>query len=135
MRPSSTISRVLSCRLRSFLVVIAVLGLSSTAILQIIRLERAASRETLLRAELLRERARAESNSQKALAAVDQLLTLVAERSAASAGQRHESLERALRFYQRMESKASSPEEKTRVLERVKQIRSVLGDQINEGKS
>ena len=46
-----------------------------------------------------------------------------------------ELLKRALRFYEGMESRASSPEERTRVLERAKQIRSKLGDVANERRS
>jgi hypothetical protein len=137
MRTRATISRVLSFWLRSFLVVIAFLGLLSTAILQTVKLERAASREALLRAELLRERA--ESNSQKARSAVDQLFTQIEEQRTAAGTPRaelqREILERALLFYQEMEPRTSSPEEKARVLERVKQIRSVLGDKANERKS
>src|SRR5262249_304821 len=118
MRPSTTVSRSLRFRLKSLLIVIAFLALLLTVILQTVRLERAASREARLRAELLRERA-------KAVAAVDQLFTLIAERSAAagtlSAEPRREGLERALKFYRGMESKAPSPEVRTRALERVRQ--------------
>jgi hypothetical protein len=45
MEPRSTLSRLLRFRLRSLLVVLAFLGLLSTAILQTIKLERAGSRE------------------------------------------------------------------------------------------
>ena len=44
MGPRSTLSRLLRFRLRSLLVVMAFLGLLSTAILQTVRLERAAAR-------------------------------------------------------------------------------------------
>jgi hypothetical protein len=69
---------------------------------------------------------------------VDQLHTQVAARSAAagtlSAEPRREALERALEFYQGMESKASSPEVRTRALERARQIQSKLGDDRDGGK-
>jgi hypothetical protein len=132
-------SRLLRFRLRHLLVAIAFLGLLLTTIGQSVRLERAASREAMLRAELLRERDRAEANAQKALAAVDQFFTRIEEQSTAadtpSAKLPRELREQALKFYQGMESRSSAPEERTKALERVKQIRSVLGDQVNEGKS
>jgi hypothetical protein len=139
MEPRTTVSRVLRFRLRSLLVVIAFLGLLLTVIMQAVRLERAATREARLREELLRERARAEANLEKARAALDQFLTRVAEESAAAgapgAGPRRESLEQALKFYQGMETRASSPEERSRAVERAKQIRSKLGDEVDEGRS
>ena len=119
MRPRTTILRVLRFRLRSLLVLIAFVGLVLTVILQTVRLERAASREARLRAELQ--------------AAVDQLYTLVAARTAQQAPSggesRRELLERASKFYKRIESNTSSPEVRTRALERVRQIRSKLGDE------
>lgn len=139
MKPRTPVSRVLRLRPKSLLVGIAFLGLLLTVIWQSVRLERAASREARLQAELLRERARAESNFQKALTAVDQLYTGFSGRSAAAGTRneqpRRELLEPALKFYQGMESKASSPAVRTRALERVRQIRSILGDKADEGKS
>jgi hypothetical protein len=99
------------------------------------------AREARLRVELQRERDRAEANLQKARAAVDQLYTQIAERSVATGPQndqlRRELLERALKFYQGMESKASSSEERARILDRMQQIRAKLEDeeQGNKGKS
>jgi hypothetical protein len=125
MRPRTTIPRVIiRFRLRSLLVLIAFLGLLSAVILQTVRLERAASREARLRAELR--------------TAVDQMFTLVAERTAAgtpTAQPRGELLEGALKFYEGMESNASSAQARTRALERVRQIRSKLGDETEEEKS
>jgi hypothetical protein len=124
MTPTTTVPHMLRFRLRSLLVVIALVGLLLAVILQTIRLERAASREARLRAELR--------------SAVDQLFTQVAKQSSGggtpSAEMRHELLERSLKYYQEMESMASSPEARTKVAERVKQIRSKLGDELDNGK-
>jgi hypothetical protein len=67
---------------------------------------------------------------------VDQLYTQVAEQSAAagtpSADLRRTLLEQALKFYHGFESRASSPEERARARDTVRQIRSRLGDKTNE---
>jgi type II secretory pathway pseudopilin PulG len=124
MIPTTTVPRMLRFRLRSLLVVIALVGLLLAVILQTVRLEQAASREARLRAELR--------------STVDQLFTQVANQSAGggtpSAEMRRELLERSLKFYQGMETKASSPEARTKALERVRQIRSKLGDELDKGK-
>lgn len=118
MELRSTRSRVFRPRVRALLVAVALLGL----------LLAAAVREARFRAELRRERERAEADFQAAQAAVARLYTQVAEQSAA-AGPQHdqqgrELLERSLNFYQGMESKASSPEERVRILVRMQQIRT-----------
>jgi hypothetical protein len=119
MESKSTESRVLRFRLRTLLVAVAFMGLLFAGI----------AREIHLRAELERERARAEANLDKARAAVDRYLTEVAERSTAvprNDDLRRKVLERSLDFYQGFESKASSPEERARVLDRLQQIRAKL---------
>jgi hypothetical protein len=87
-------------------------------------------REARFRAQLQRERERAEANFQVARAAVDRVYTQVAEQSAAPGPQHdqrgRELLERSLKFYQGMESKASSPEERARILDRMQAIRTRL---------
>jgi hypothetical protein len=138
MSPKSTLSREFQFRPRSLVVAIAFIGLLVAAVVQTVRLERAKSREAVLRSELSRERDRAESNRQKALAAVDALFTRVEDEWTAPgtsrARQTRELLEQALKFYERMGSGASSPEDRTRALERVRQIRSQLGDKVNQTK-
>jgi hypothetical protein len=83
-----------------------------------------------LRAERERERARAEANFQTAQAAVNRYYTQLAEQSAAPGPQndqlRRELLERALNFYQGMESEASSPEERAKMLDQIQRIRTEL---------
>jgi hypothetical protein len=120
MESRSTRSRVFRPRVRALLVAVALVGL----------LLAVAVREARFRAELRRERERAEADFQMAQAAVDRLYTQVAEQSAA-AGPQHdqrgrELLERSLKFYQEMGSKASSPEERARILDRMEQIRTKL---------
>jgi hypothetical protein len=133
--PKVATRRALRFRLRSLLVVIAFLGLILTVILQAVGLKRAAVREELLQAQL--QRVRAESNLQKALAAVDQMHTMIAQQMASTDTRaielRRELLERALIYYQSMESNASSPEARTNAIERVRQIRSKLGGQNGRG--
>jgi hypothetical protein len=106
--------------LRTLLVAVALVGLLLAVV----------DREVRFRAELQRERARAEANFQMARAAVDQYFFQVAEQSSAPGPQndrlRRELLESSLRFYQARESKASSPEERARVLDRMRQIRAEL---------
>jgi type II secretory pathway pseudopilin PulG len=106
------VPRVLRFRLRSLLVLIALLGLLLTVILQTVRLERAASREARLQEELR--------------AAIDQMYTLFAERAARQATSdrksRREFLERSSKFYKAMEANASSPEVMTRALKQLKQL-------------
>jgi hypothetical protein len=90
-------------------------------------------REVSFREELLRERERAEANFQKARAAVDRYFTQVAEQSAAPKLQndklRRELLEQSLKLYQGMESKAASPDERAKFLERMQRIRTKLEDE------
>jgi type II secretory pathway pseudopilin PulG len=106
--------------LRTLLVAVALVGLLLAVVV----------REARFRAELQRERERAEANFQKARAAVDQYLTRVAEQSAAPGSQndklRRELLEQSLKFYERVELKAASPEERARILERMQQIRTKI---------
>src|SRR5262245_5188217 len=80
-------SRLIRFRLRTMMVAVALLGLLSAAIVQTVRLERAVAREARIQAELYLERARAEANFQKARAAVDQMMTQVAEQPAAAGTQ------------------------------------------------
>ena len=120
MESRSTRSRVFRPRLRTLLVAVALVGLLLAVVV----------REARLRIELQRERARAEANFDKARAAADQYYTQVAAQSAAPGPQhdqlRRELWERCLKFYQGMESKASSPEERARILDRMQQIRTTL---------
>jgi type II secretory pathway pseudopilin PulG len=120
MESRPTRSRVLRPRLRNLLVAAALVALLLTVVV----------REARFRAQLQRERVRAEANFQMAQAAVDQYYTRVAEQSAAPGPQddrlRRELLERSLKFYQGRESKASSPEERARILDRMRQIRTEL---------
>ena len=120
MESRSARSRVFRPRLRTLLVAVALVGLLLAVVV----------REARFRAELQRERERAEANFQKARAAVDQYFTRVAEQSAAPGPQndqlRRELLEASLKFYQGMESKAASPEERARILDRMQQIRTKL---------
>src|SRR5262249_14341575 len=105
MESRSARSRVFRPRLRTLLVAVALVGLLLAVMV----------REARFRAELRRERERAEANIQMARAAVDRVYTQVAEQLAAPGPQHdqvgRELLERSLKFYQGMESKASSPEE------------------------
>ena len=95
-------SRVFRPRLRNLLVAAALVALLLAVVV----------REARFRAELQRERMRAEANFQMAQAAVDQYYAQVAEQSAAPGPHndrlRRELLERSLKFYQGRESKASS---------------------------
>jgi type II secretory pathway pseudopilin PulG len=107
-------------RLRTLLVAVALVGLLLAVVV----------REVRFSEELQRERERAEANFQMARAAVDQYFTRVAEQSAAPRPQndklRRELLEQSLKFYEGMESKAASPEERTKFLERMQRIRTKL---------
>jgi eukaryotic-like serine/threonine-protein kinase len=118
MESRSTRSRVFRLRLRTLLVAVALVGFLLAVVV----------REAHFRTQLQRERARAEANFQMARAAVDRYLTQVAEQSAAPEPQndelRRDLLERTLKFYQGIESKASSPQERTRLADRMQQIRS-----------
>ena len=120
MESRSTRSRMFRPRLRTLLVVVALVGLLLAVVV----------REARLRIELQRERARADANFEKARAAVDQYYTQVAEQLAAPGPQndqlRRELWDQSLKFYQGMESKASSPEERARILDRMQQIRTKL---------
>jgi len=120
MESRSARSCVFRPRLRTLLVAVALVGLLLAAVV----------REARFRAERQGERERAEANFQKARAAVDQYLTRVAEQSAAPGPQndklRRELLEQSLKFYQGMESKAATPEERGRILDRMQQIRTEL---------
>src|SRR3954471_4599374 len=113
-------SRVFRPRLQNLLVAVALVALLLAVVV----------REARFRAELQRERAQAEANFQTARTAVDQYYTQVAEQSAAPGPQndrlRRELLERSLKFYQGRESKASSPEERATILDRMRQIRTEL---------
>jgi hypothetical protein len=106
--------------LRTLLVAVALISLLLAVVV----------REIHFRAELRRERARAEANLQKARAVVDQYLTQVAEQSTAPGRPNdhlgRELLARSLKFYQGMESKASSPQERARIIDRMEQIRTRL---------
>jgi hypothetical protein len=140
MESKSRFSHPLSFRLRSISVVMAFLGLLSMITLQTVRLERSAKREALLRAELQAERDRAEASSQKARAAMDQLYVQIAQEwtsrdTPRSSELQRELLERTLRFYEGTESKPSSPEDATRLHERLRQIRSVLGEKAKRRNS
>ena len=123
MKSRSTRSRVFRPRLRTLLGAVALVGLLLAVVV----------REARLRIELQRERARALANFEKARAAVDQYYTQVAEQLAAPGPQndkiRRELWERSLKFYQGMELKASSPEERARILDRMQQIRTKLDPQ------
>jgi type II secretory pathway pseudopilin PulG len=96
-------------------------------------------REVRFRAELRLQRELAEANFQTAQAAVDRYLTQVAEQAAVPRPQndelRRQLLTRSLECYQGVESKASSPEERARILDRMQQIRTKLEpeEQGNEG--
>jgi hypothetical protein len=118
MESRSTKSRVFRARLRTLLVAVALAGLFLAVVV----------REAGFRAEL--RRARAEANFQMARAAVDRYYTQVAEQSAAPGPRndqlRRELLERPLKFYQGSESKASSPEERAKTLDRMQRIRMKL---------
>jgi type II secretory pathway pseudopilin PulG len=120
MESRSTRSRVFRPRLRTLLIAVALVGLLLAVVV----------REARLRIELQRERARAEANFEKARAAVDQYYTQATERLSAPGAQNdklhRELLEQSLKFYEGMESKASSPEERAKSLERMQQIRTKL---------
>lgn len=120
MESTSTRSRLFRPRLRTLLVAVALVGLLLAVVV----------RELHYRAELRLARERAEANFQKAQAAVAQYATQVAEQSTAPGPQndelRQEYLERSLKFYQGMESKASSPEDRARIFDRMQQIRTKL---------
>ena len=135
MSPKSKLSREFQFQTRSLVLAIALVGLLLAGIVQTVRLERAKAREAIVRSELSRERDRAESNRQKALAAVDALFARVEDELTADGSARarltRELLEQALKYYERMGSGAPSPEDRTRALERVRQIRSQLGDKVN----
>jgi hypothetical protein len=113
-------SRSFRFRLSTLLVVVALVGLILAAVV----------REVQHRDELRHERDRAQVNLDKARAAVDQLYTVVAERSAAEGPQnaelQREFLEQSLNFYRQLESKASTPEEKASFLDRMKPIQREL---------
>jgi hypothetical protein len=131
MKERTTGTRVFRFRLRSLLVLIAFLGLLLTVVVQIVRLQRAAAREDQLRAEVMRERVRAEFNLQNARNAMDELFARIADESLHAGplgATRRELWERTLRFYEGMKSNASAPEIRARALQRAKQIRSKLGD-------
>jgi Tfp pilus assembly protein PilE len=131
MESRPTESRAFRLRLRTLLVVVAIVGLVLAVVV----------REVQFRAELQLERARAEANLRKAQAALDRYYSQVAEQSAAPGPRndrlRRELLQRALKLYQGMESGASSPEEKARILDRVRQLRTMLEDKEpgDKGKS
>jgi type II secretory pathway pseudopilin PulG len=120
MESSPPGSPVFRLRLRTLLVAVALVGLALAGVM----------REAFFRAQLQREKALAQANFQAAQVAVGQYFSQVAEQSAAPGPQndrlRRESLEQALKFYQGMESKASSPEERTAILDRMRQIRTEL---------
>jgi hypothetical protein len=131
MESTSTSSCSFRFRLRTLVILIGLVSLVLAFV----------AREAHLRDELRLERARADANLQKARAALDLYYTQVAERSAATSPQndqfRRGLLERTLEFYQGMESKASSPEERTRILERMNRIRMELEqeERTDNGKS
>jgi hypothetical protein len=120
MEPTFLRSRLFRPRLRTLLVAVALVGLLLAVVVRDIR----------LRAELQLARERAEAEFQMAQAAVDRYFTQVAEQSAAPGRQndelRRKLLEQSLKFYQRMESKAATPEERARILDRMEQIRTKL---------
>ena len=120
MEPRTARSRVLRPRLRTLLIVVALASLPLVVVV----------RELRYRAALQVEQERAEANFRMARAAVDQYLAQVAERSAAPGPQidktRRDLLERSLRFYEGMESKASSPDERAKVRDRMEKIRTEL---------
>jgi hypothetical protein len=130
------IFRAVRFRLRSLLIVIAFLGLSLTVVVLTVR---TTSREARLQAELRLERARAESNRDKARAAVGELYTLLAKQQALQAAvpgeARRELLEPMLKHYQKLEAEAATPESKANARARVRQIRSILGDEGDETRS
>ena len=129
MESRSTTSRVFRPRLRTLLVAVVLIGILLAAVV----------REVRFRAELQLQRELAEANFQTAQAAVDRYFTQVAEQAAAPRPQndelRRQLLMRSLEFYQGMESKASSPEERARILDRMQQIRTKLEpeEQDHEG--
>jgi type II secretory pathway pseudopilin PulG len=104
--------------LRTLLAVVAVVGLLLAVVV----------REAHFRAELQRERARAEANFRAAQAAVDQFYAQVAEQWAATGPHddqlRRESSERTARSDRGKGPRASSPDEKTKALDRVQGLRS-----------
>ena len=120
MEPTSTSSTCFAPDCGTLLVAVLLLGVLFAAVV----------RELRFRAELQLARERAQADFQKAQAAVDQYFTQVAEKSAVPGPQndepRRELFERSLKFYQGMESKASSPEEKARILDRMQQIQTKL---------
>ena len=121
MESRSTRSSVVRPRLRTLLVAVAVVGLLLAVV----------AREVHFRAERQRERERAEANFKMAQAAVDQYFTQVAQQLATSGPQNDELrqgfLDRSLKFYQEMESKASSPGERAKIRDKRQQIESKLG--------
>ena len=131
------VSRLLRVRLRSLLIVIAFLGLVFAVVVQTIRLQQAAVREARLQVELQQQKHLADASAQKARAVADQMLTQVAQQMAPPdeprADMSRDSLKRSLKFYQGMESNASTPEARARASERVKQIRSQIEGQGVQG--
>ena len=129
MESRSTRPRVFRIRLRTLLVAVPLAGLLLALVV----------REAQFRVERQRERARAEANLQMARAAVDRYLTQVAEQptapGSASDPLRRELLERSLKFYQGVESQASSPQERARILDRMQRIRTKLerGERSDHG--
>ncbi len=122
-----TLPRVLRVRLRTLLVVIVFLGLVFAVVVQTARHQQAEAR---LRAELALTRAQADANLKHSWAALDLYLTKVADQTSdggeSTKHMRRDSLERALKFYETVESNESKPEARARAGERVKQIRLQL---------
>jgi Tfp pilus assembly protein PilE len=108
--------------LRTLLVVVAVVSILVAVV----------AREAQLRLELERERARAEANLQKARAVWDLFYTERAEQLVTPGPRndelRRETLERAMEFYQGMESRASSPEERASIHNKMEEIDKELSD-------
>jgi hypothetical protein len=120
MEPASTRPGGFRFRLRTLLIVVALAGLFLALV----------AREIHLRNELELARARAEANFDKARAAVDQYFTHVAEQSVVAGPRtgelRRDLLEAALKFYRGAVSKASSPDERAKILDRMQKIQTEL---------
>jgi hypothetical protein len=128
MESKPTQSRAIRFRLRTLLVVVALVGLFVAFV----------ARELHLRNELQRERARAAANLQKARAAMDQYFTVVAQQSVAGGHAQDELrrhlLQQTLKFYEGAESKASTSEERTKIRNRAQRLRTRLATTDDHGK-
>ncbi len=125
--PRTTVTPVLRVRLKTLPVAIAFLGLVFAVVVQTVRRQQT---EAQLRAELELARAQADAHFQHAQVAVDQYLTKVTEQTndggESTRDIQRDSLEQTLKLYESAASNASTPEERARAREQVKQIRLQL---------